>query len=88
MTMLEHSMKLSKKLESETAKQQLSKLVQESTKLNSPKVQEQPDPSSPQDRAWNHGDDSVHTQYQSGSADRLSHRSSREELAAKTKKDE
>jgi hypothetical protein len=88
MTMLEHSMKLSKQLESETIKQQLSKLVQESTQLNSPKVQEPPGPSSPQNRAWNHGDDSVHTQYQTGSADRLSQQSSREEPAAKTKQEE
>ena len=86
--MLEHSMKLSKQLESETVKQQLSKLVQESAQLNSPKVQEPPDPSSPQHRAWNHGDDSVHTQYQTGSADRLSQRSSGEEPGAKTKQEE
>jgi hypothetical protein len=82
MTMLEHSMKLSKQLESKTVKQQLSKPVKDPAQLNSPKVQERPAPSSPNHRAWNHGDDSVHTQYQS--ADRLSQHSAKEEPTTKT----
>jgi hypothetical protein len=75
MTMLEHSMKLSKQLEESENIKQLTNIVENSTQVNSPKGPDLDDSSSPLMQAGNYGEDSVQTQYQ---GDRFSHLSSKE----------
>ena len=83
MTMLEHSMKLSKQMESANTKQ-LANIVENSTQVNSPRAPDLDDSSSPLVRTANYGDDSVQTQYP---GDGLSHLSSKEQSVTRTKKD-